>query len=148
MRVLVPRSVLETLGHRGAGELVTDHARRLLRTRSEHPWALLVVGERDSLVELAQPREALQLLRARPSQRARLTAARRSVAERVGAALSRAAQTEDLDARARIVTDALTAAAARLDAAEVRTLRPEPKQRPRGSVQMVTGGLPTLRPRR
>jgi hypothetical protein len=146
--VVVPIAVLDTLRHRGGTELVTDHARRLLRTNSEHPWPLLVVGERGTTVELAQPREALQLLRSRPAQRARLTAARRSVAERITAALARAAQTEDLESRTPIVTDAVTAAVARLDTAETRTLHPEPRPRPRGSVQGVTGGLPTLRPRR
>ena len=148
VRVLVPRELLDRLGHRGSTELVTDHARRLLRSRSEHPWPLLVVSERDAMVEVGQPREALQLLRARPSQRARLSAARRSVAERLTAALLRAAQTDDLDARTRIVADAVQAAAVRLETAEARSFRPEPKPRPRGSVRVVTGGLPTLRPHR
>lgn len=147
VRVLVSRAFLDRLGHQGATELVTDHARRLLRTTSEHPWPLLVVRERDAVVEVAPPREALQLLRARPSQRARLSASRRSVAERLTAALTRAAQTEDLDARARILADAVGAAAVRLDAAEARTEQPRPRPRPRGSMQVMTGALATLRRR-
>ena len=148
IRVLVPRDVLDRLARRGSTELVTDHSRRLLRTRSEHPWPLLVVGERDAVVEFAQPREALQLLRARPSQRARLSGERRSVAERLTAALARAAQTDDADTRTRIMVDAVQAASVRLGSAEARSFRPEHRERPRESVRVVTGGPPALRPHR
>jgi len=142
VRVLVPRELLDRIAYRGGTELVTDHARRLLRTVSEHPWPLLVVGDRDALVEVAQPREALQLLGARQSQRARLTAARRSVAERLAAALTRAAQSEDLEERSRILVDAVAAAAVRLESAEAVAVRPQSKPRPRGPIHVVTGALP------
>ena len=148
IRVLVSRDVLDRLARRKTTELVTDHARHLLRTRSDHPWPLLVVGEREASVELAQPREALQLLRARPSHRARLSGERRSVAERLTAALSRAAQTDDPETRTRIIVDAVQAATVRLEAAEARSFRPEHRERPRESVRVVTGGLPALHTRR
>ncbi len=142
VRVLVPREFLDRIAYRGGTELVVDHARRVLRTTSEHAWPLLVVGERETLVEVAQPREALQLLGARQSQRARLTAVRRSVAERITAALTRAAQSDDLEERSRILVDAVGAASVRLESAEAVAVRPKPRPRPRGPIHVVTGALP------
>ena len=144
VRVQVPAVLLERLGYRGRTEIVTDRARQVLRTNGEHPWPLLVVSPRETLVELAPTRESLALLRAQPSQRAQLSRARRGVASRLNAALARAAAANDPEQRLRIMTDALQSAVDRLEAAERTPMRRKAKPRLRAPIVAVPGGLPSL----
>ncbi len=150
VRVLVPDTFLSRLAARGTAiDVAGERPHLVIRTRGEHAWPLLHAEERDSLVLLAQTRDALQLLRAHPSQRARVSAARRAAAERLAAALGRAAATEDPGQRERIVVDAVHAAALRLERAETRPVhhgpRP-PRQRPPGQPPAVPVALPGRRP--
>ncbi len=147
VRVLVPDTFLPRLSARGtAVDVAGERPHLVIRTRGEHAWPLLHAEERESLVLLAQTRDALRLLRAHPSQRAHVSAARRAVAERLAAALGRAAVTEDPAQRERIMVDAVHAAALRLERAETLPVHRgprQPRQRPPGQPPMVPVALPS-----
>ncbi|MGC8633612.1 MAG: hypothetical protein ACP5VP_02940 [Candidatus Limnocylindrales bacterium] len=136
IRVLVPNTFLSRLAARGAAvDVVGTHPHLVVRTRGDRPWPLLHAEERQALVLLAQTRDALRLLRTHPSQRARVSGARRAVAERLAVSLGRAAATDDLALRERIMADAMHAAVIRLERAERLPTGHgprQPRQRPPG----------------